>query len=200
MVDLKHIHPGFKSVGEASQQIFRLTMQAFSRPGDLQIMEDYISSTPYSSSAAIQILLAMLDSETSLMISNGAMSKELNTYLRFHTACNLTQQMNAAQFAYFNAGENMPQLSEMVIGSDEYPDQGATILIEVAELTVGTSTGVMISGPGIKDPKRIDVSGVSPTFWQERQALQKEFPKGVDILFCRGLEFIGLPRSTKVDI
>ena len=199
-MDLKQIALGFKDVGYSSQRIFRQVMQAFSRPGNIYSVADDISQTPYAPGAATQILLAMLDSETSLFISKSTSKHRLDDYLRFHTACNMAQQPNDAQFSYFSISDNLPHLSEMAIGSDEYPDQGATILIEVSEFKVDAVTGVSISGPGLKEPKRIDIVGIANSFWQERQTLQKEFPKGIDLLFCCGLEFIGLPRSTQVEI
>ena len=93
----------------------------------------------------------------------------------------------------------MPALEDFNCGTDEAPDKSATVILQVDRI-FPEAEGVTLSGPGIRDTVSILVDGVANDFWRQRQRQQALFPRGVDILFTAGDRFVGLPRTTMVEI
>ena len=85
-------------------------------------------------------------------------------------------------------------LSDFDNGSERYPDQSCTLLIQLSDLHAGPA--LRWRGPGIKDVRSVSLP-LPALFWQQRQA-RNAFPRGLDCFFAAGSEVIGLPRSTRV--
>jgi alpha-D-ribose 1-methylphosphonate 5-triphosphate synthase subunit PhnH len=87
-------------------------------------------------------------------------------------------------------------LEAFALGSDEYPERSATLVIEVSGVVSGD--GALLRGPGIRDGTRLGVAGLPIRFWEERASLAELFPRGLDILFVSGHRLAALPRSTRI--
>jgi alpha-D-ribose 1-methylphosphonate 5-triphosphate synthase subunit PhnH len=88
----------------------------------------------------------------------------------------------------------LPPLSAFNIGTDEFPDRSATLILEVAALQEGF--GARLSGPGIRD-RHLRVGGLPEQFWTERVELQELFPRGLDVVLTCGDRLAALPRTTR---
>jgi alpha-D-ribose 1-methylphosphonate 5-triphosphate synthase subunit PhnH len=101
-----------------------------------------------------------------------------------------------AVFAFAAAPDRLPALDRFALGSDAYPDQGATLVIEVASLAA--DGGLMLAGPGVDGVARLGVAGLPDGFWAARAALAPLFPRGLDLILTAGDRLAAVPRTTLV--
>ena len=76
------------------------------------------------------------------------------------------------------------------IGTSEYPDRSATLIVESTALL---ASGATLRGPGIDSQAALSLPEV--TAFQSNHAL---FPLGLDFIFTSGNDIAALPRSTEV--
>ena len=81
-------------------------------------------------------------------------------------------------------------LTALPVGTSEYPDRSATLIVEMDSLA---QAGATLSGPGIATTAQLNLPDIA-TF-QFNAAL---FPLGLDFYFTCGAQLAALPRSTKV--
>ncbi len=179
------------------QRIFRAVLDALSRPGQpVALASTYngLTDLPATAPAPLAaVLLALADHETPVWL-DASLAPLLSGLLRFHCGAPLVMTTSAAIFAAFGAGAGLPPLTHFAWGSAEYPDRSCTLLIALHSLQGGTP--VTLQGPGIANSTVIAPQGLPATFWQERSAMQQEFPLGVDCLLLDATHAIGLPRTT----
>jgi alpha-D-ribose 1-methylphosphonate 5-triphosphate synthase subunit PhnH len=207
-VDLARIPTGFADPVHDAQAVFRVVLEALSRPGRVQALPGPVHQ-PLGHPAALKpalaaALLALLDAQTSLWLSPAlAAGGEVQAWLRFHTGTRLADRPEAADFAAACADEvDAGLLRRLPAGSDEAPHTSATLLVEVPSLQAsgGPSPCLRLSGPGIEHEHRLSAGGLPHGFWRERIEQQQDFPCGVDLLLCHDTHVAGLPRSTAVSL
>src|SRR5262249_39500760 len=140
------------------------------------------------------IALTLCDNETSIWLD--AVSPDAVNYLAFHCGTLISAAPTDARFAFVSEADALPPLHTFALGSDEYPERSTTLVIRVSGL--GNCDGVRLSGPGIPDEIRLDVTGLTRRFWTERAALNELFPRGLDILFVSQHSLSALPRTTRI--
>jgi len=94
-------------------------------------------------------------------------------------------------------GDDMPQLSSLQLGSDAYPDQSATCVLEVDSLH-SDAGGWRLQGPGIPTVRHLHARGLAGDFaaqWADNHA---SFPRGVDVFLSTATHIAGLPRTTRI--
>ena len=69
-------------------------------------------------------------------------------WLSFHTGAPLTDVRPEARFAFVEAGGMVPGFDQFALGTQEYPDRSATLVLEIAALDGGAE--LVATGPGIK--------------------------------------------------
>jgi alpha-D-ribose 1-methylphosphonate 5-triphosphate synthase subunit PhnH len=141
--------------------------------------------------AAGAALLSLADADTPLWLDAGDAVAE---WLRFHCGAPITPDIGAARFIV--ACGAAPSLDALDIGTDEDPQLGATLILQVTGLVAGN--GWRLTGPGIQHEHRLSVLGAPANFvaaWAQNQAL---FPRGVDVLLCAGDSIAALPRSVMI--
>ena len=87
--------------------------------------------------------------------------------------------------------EALKPVDRFSVGTAEYPDRAATLLVECAQLT---TDGMRLTGPGIEDETFLSLPETA-----EFQANRAMFPQGFDCLLTAGDRLAGLPRSTRVE-
>ncbi len=85
---------------------------------------------------------------------------------------------------------------QVQVGSDLYPDEGATV---VAPATFGTGQRLRLTGPGIETATEIAIDGLAHGFWSLRAA-RCRYPAGFELFLICGAKVIGLPRSTMIEV
>lgn len=104
--------------------------------------------------------------------------------------------LSEADHVFFGRLLDAEYLRACRVGSDLYPDDGATLVIRAR---IGQGETVRLIGPGVNGAVELQLDGLPAGFWQERARLIR-YPVGFDLLFLDGDRLIGLPRSTKVEV
>ena len=178
---------GFKTPPVDSAHAFRAVMEAMARPGQIQDISGAKPPAPLSNAAG-SVLLTLCDTETPIYLAGNVDTDDVRAWLAFHTGAPLSGPSHAF-FAVGNWDALMP-LSSYPIGSSEYPDRSATLVVECEELT---TSGATLSGPGIKSQSYLSLPETGA--FQSNRDL---FPLGLDFIFSCGDRLAALPRSTEV--
>lgn len=196
MLDLDGIDSGFADGATDSQSVFRQGLAALSRPGTVLECGARTQSPAGVQPAAIALMLALLDQDTTLWLSTG-FSGAVAGHLRFHTGCALVGEPRLAGFALVASSAELPALDAFDPGSAEYPDRSTTIVLQVEGL--GEQGDWRLSGPGIRGEAMLSVAGLGGGFVTQWRRNHKRFPQGVDVLFACGTKLCGLPRTTRIE-
>jgi alpha-D-ribose 1-methylphosphonate 5-triphosphate synthase subunit PhnH len=191
-----NIEPGFVDPVRDAQGCFRAILDAMAHPGRVvEIPVSLVGSPPAPLGvAATAIALSLCDLDTPVWLD--AASQGAAAYLVFHCGCPLMPSPADARFAFISDPAALPPLDQFALGTDEYPERSATLVIETAGLT--ENSGMHLSGPGIRDGARLGAAALPVRFWTERQILDELFPRGLDtFLVCRN-RLAALPRSTRI--
>lgn len=181
---------GFAEPVLGAQAAFRAAMEAMARPGSIQALDALPDAPPGLAPAAAALLLALADDTTPLWTDAG---DEARAWLAFHSGAPAAAPEAAA---FLLATGTPPPLEALALGSDEAPQEGATLILQVAALH--GDGPLRLHGPGIRDVARLGVDGLPPGFLVARAALAPLAPRGVDVILCCGARLAALPRSTRI--
>jgi len=202
-VELKHLGPGFADPALQSQAVFHSVLRAFSHPGSAQTlpMDGALRGmqTPREADpAAAGLLLALLDQDCKVWMSPQFAHSDALAWLRFHTGCIAVKQPEQADFLWAAHISEMPDLRACGRSSAQYPEQGATCVVQVQGFQ--TDGGWTLRGPGIKGASALQVAGLGNEFVAQWHAQNHQFPCGVDMLFTHQNSLVGLPRSSRIEV
>ena len=195
--ELQNVVEGFTHEAFGSQAVFRASLNALSYPGRPLEMPLDCALPHQGQGAAAALLLGLLDSDTTLWMSPSVHQSDASPWLRFHTGCKAVEDVRAAQFVWVAYGDSLPQISSLMLGSDAYPDQSATCIIE----TQGFDTNVedlVLEGPGIEGKCTLAVLGLPDLFIEQWTNNHGIFPRGVDVFLTDATHIVGLPRTTRI--
>jgi alpha-D-ribose 1-methylphosphonate 5-triphosphate synthase subunit PhnH len=181
-------YPGFADQVLDSQACFRAVLEAMSRPGRVQRVTAPPEVPPGLSPAAAAVLLTLVDADTPLRLSAG---REAEAWVRFHCGCPIVA--DGAAFILDPAA----RIEALEAGTEEEPEHGATLILEVGLLAEGS--GWRLSGPGIRDVHRLSVAGAPDGFLAEWARNRARFPRGVDVILCAGDRIAALPRTVRIE-
>jgi alpha-D-ribose 1-methylphosphonate 5-triphosphate synthase subunit PhnH len=195
--DLARLEPGFADPVQDAQACFRVVLDAMAHPGRIVRMPaGGLPARLPLDLAATSIALSLCDIDTPVWLD--AASAAAAGYLTFHCGAPLTKHPGEARFAFIGDAKTLPPLDGFALGSDEYPERSATLVIEIAGLA--NDRGAVLRGPGIRDAVRLDAAGLPARFWTERATLAELFPRGLDVLLVCGDRLAAVPRSTRVAV
>jgi alpha-D-ribose 1-methylphosphonate 5-triphosphate synthase subunit PhnH len=194
--DFMRLDPGFADPVRDAQGCFRAVLDAMAHPGRIVQIPTALPDQLPLGPATASVALSLCDIDTPVWLD--AAAAEAAGYLAFHCGAPLAKTPAGASFALIADADAMPPLGGFALGTDEFPERSATLVIEVAGLT--NDHGMTLRGPGILGETRLDVAGLPARFWSERAALAELFPRGLDVLFVCGNALAALPRSTRVDL
>jgi alpha-D-ribose 1-methylphosphonate 5-triphosphate synthase subunit PhnH len=188
------IAPGLADPVRDSQRVFRPVLDAMAHPGRISELPSLAGGVGKLGPAATMICLALVDYETPVWLDRSLSSSKAIAFLRFHTGAPLAEDARAAAFAVLD-GPSTP-LSGFRTGSDAYPEEGATVIIQVPALS---DTGPFsLSGPGIDGTAAFGADSLDDAFWRERNEVNSGFPRGIDLILCAGRRIACLPRTSRV--
>jgi alpha-D-ribose 1-methylphosphonate 5-triphosphate synthase subunit PhnH len=191
---LARLAPGFADPVRDAQACFRIVLDAMTHPGRIERLPTALSEALPLGPTAASIALSLCDIDTPVWLDAGLQAAA--GYLAFHCGAPLAKTAAEARFAFIADPGAMPALDRFALGTDEYPETSATLVIEVTGLADGC--GIVLCGPGIRDRAQLEVTGPPARFWAERAGLAELFPRGLDILFACGDRLAALPRSTRI--
>ncbi|NKW77868.1 phosphonate C-P lyase system protein PhnH [Rhodobacteraceae bacterium R_SAG7] len=187
MPDTEIYTGGFADPAVASAHAFRAAMDVMARPGEIREITG--GSAPEGlSPAAASLILTLADPETGLFLAPDVDSAALRGWITFHTGAPIVPAAKA-DFAVGGWDALMP-LEQYRIGTSEYPDRSATLIVESPAFETPNAT---LRGPGIKERARMYLPDVA---LMQRNAML--YPLGVDVFFTSGSEIAALPRSTQI--
>jgi alpha-D-ribose 1-methylphosphonate 5-triphosphate synthase subunit PhnH len=167
---------------------FRAAMAALARPGRIERLAGARPPAPLSVAAGT-LILTLCDPDTGLHLAPSHDTAEIRAWIAFHTGAPLVGR-EAAAFAV-GTWEALLPLEGYPLGTAEYPDRSATLIVECAALE---AKGARLTGPGIRDAAWLALPEVAAF-----RANARLFPLGLDFFLTAGDRVAGLPRATKVD-
>lgn len=199
---------GFQNPTHDSQGVFRQLLKAMSEPGTLvSVTSPESIETLYASTFAV--CQALMDQQTPLWLSPKLDTKNIKHNLHFHTGVPVVGQSKDALFAVMNATEanlfqNVSQ--DFAQGTDEYPETGCTLIIQVNSIKnfLSDDINLRLTGPGIEEEHVASISDLASPLLDylsnatgERNA---SFPLGLDVIFIDQNQLVCLPRTTQVEV
>lgn len=190
---------GFREPVFDSQSSFRALMDAMAHPGSLYPLAPDLCPPRPLQTAAGALLLTLADYETPVWLDPDLIAADnVCDWIRFHTGAVITKHSHEARFAVFASGATLPSLSLFPAGSQEFPDESATLIIQTDTLHAGS--GPLLTGPGIESGCRLDPAPLTPLFWRQAVDNAALFPRGVDVVFAAPGAIAALPRSTRIEL
>lgn len=190
--------PGFVDLALQSQSAFRIIMQAMAEPGRIFTAPEPVDAVEPLNPVAAMVALTLCDYDTPVWLDQAFLSTAaITNFLSFHTGAPLTEQRDAASFAFISNSKKIGDLRQFALGTDIYPDRSTTLIVQVEALT--NATGARLSGPGIETARHLGIAPLSEGFWEMAKANHALYPRGVDFIFCSPKEIACLPRSTRIE-
>lgn len=190
------IAPGFQQPALQSQQVFRAAMEAMARPGRLQTLTEDLPEVAGLNRATTALLLTLADFDTPVWLDEA--SAAAADFLRFHCGCPIVEDSQKASFAVFSGWPGADSWERFALGSDAYPDQSATLMIQLD--TIAANGLVSMTGPGIEHVHRVSLAGITADWaahWNAQSAL---FPRGLDAYLTSQSTICGLPRTSHLEV
>jgi alpha-D-ribose 1-methylphosphonate 5-triphosphate synthase subunit PhnH len=181
-------------VGQATQ-VFRALLNAVAQPARAYNIDLDIVRVGGAHPASLGILLTLADTDTPVCLI-GSAELELGTYLRFHCGCPIIAHPKNAALGLINDSMLACRAFEFPIGTDEYPDTSATVILEVSSLVAGPRQ--TIKGPGIRSSVEF-APAVHAKFWSAWHANTQLYPCGIDVIFTCANQIAALPRSSRLE-
>ncbi|MDV4143467.1 phosphonate C-P lyase system protein PhnH [Shimia sp. FJ5] len=179
---------GFADAPVDAAHAFRAAMNVMARPGVIEEVAGAVPPAPMSVAAGV-LLLTLCDPETPIALCGAHDCADVREWIAFHIGAPVV----APQKAMFVVGtwEAVQPLEAYAIGTAEYPDRSATVIVEMDALA---AEGAVLRGPGIKTQAALSLPEVEA--FQRNAVL---FPLGLDFFFCAGARLAALPRTTRVE-
>ncbi|MGS5517294.1 phosphonate C-P lyase system protein PhnH [Clostridioides difficile] len=182
-----------------TQEIYRKLLDSASFPGKLNNIDNInIENNIKLSNGAIGIAITLLDQEVTFYVENHTQEDIKNI-----RALTMSNQADYKRSDYIFLDTNSEiDILEVRIGSFEYPDESATIIHQVNDLSIDYQTKYIkldLSGPGIKSKNSLYLHGIKKEFLERLSTINKDYPIGVDlILVDKKGELAFIPRSSKL--
>jgi alpha-D-ribose 1-methylphosphonate 5-triphosphate synthase subunit PhnH len=177
-----------------SQRTFRAILDAMAHPGRIVSLPARLQPPKPLRRAATAVALTLVDHDTPVWLDTTvAESGRAMDFLRFHCGCRFVEGPGKCRFALIGDTTTLPNLGRFDPGRDVYPEESATLVIEVAGLDGGPA--VALTGPGIARETPFAPYGLPGWFWRDWAANHAAFPLGVDVILTCGSDIAALPRS-----
>ena len=183
-------HPGFANPVLDSQSCFRAVLDAMARPGAIHTITAPQDPPPPLHRATAAALLTLVDAETPLWLDSPA--EAAAEWIAFHCGALVV----APQHARFALALAATPLAAFDAGSDDGPEDGATLILQVAAL--GAGRALRLAGPGLERPVTMRVDGLPQNFVAEWAANHALFPRGVDLILCAQDRLAAFPRTLHI--
>lgn len=181
-----------------SARDFRVLLSAMSRPATIHDLGMLALYPPIGFSVASASVALALLSEEATFASLG-LSEHVTEYIAVNTRA-VPASIDAAGFLFFaTADSGEKELAAANRGDLQYPELGATIVAQLAELSgdpLPDSIRVHAQGPGIDGAAVFYAKGLHPVWLATLRGSNAEYPLGVDAIFTCENRIVCLPRST----
>lgn len=188
----------------ASQHIFRVVLDALSRPGSVRSIVQHPQLRTVETPAhpgVMSILIALMDHEVTLGFDRNFAAEDVSALMRRWLAVPTTDATEA-DFVICELPGAEPDFPELLKrGSLDYPNDGATLVVEVDTLQASAGDEWELTGPGIETSQRLTLPAGSVEFMNARGRAVEGYPPGIDLVFVdESLNIVGLPRTTRCQL
>jgi alpha-D-ribose 1-methylphosphonate 5-triphosphate synthase subunit PhnH len=173
---------------ETQQQLFRSAFRAFAVPAHIHDIGPLLAGRP----AWLGVLATLVDGATTLADPDAIVSGQDWDLLQTRR-----DAPDAAHFVVAD-GTKAPAFIPSR-GTLESPEQGATVILRLPTVGEGDCSW-RCSGPGLKAPQQLALSGIDSAWFVERLDWNATFPLGVDLLLCDEQRIAALPRTTSLTV
>ncbi len=177
---------GFAAPPVDAARAFRSALRALSRPGQIEQVSGAKPPPPLSVAAGV-LLLTLADHDTPVWLAPSMDQTAIRDWLAFHTGAPIAGRANC-QFAV-GPWEELAPLSDFQIGTPEYPDRSASLIVEVPDF----GRRHRLTGPGIEREAWLTLPDAEA--FKLNSGL---FPLGLDFFLTTGDRLAGVPRTAKV--
>jgi len=195
-----------------SQQHFRLLLDAMARPGKIVTLPQMpLAPPPGLSRTAALTGFALLDADASFCVQDG--DAAVVRYLEGNTSSR-PEDVGNADFVFAGGLMSPGFVGAMKKGSLSYPDEGATLVLDVERLAQdaerlvqdversayeGAGLAVTVSGPGVAGKRTFFAGGLNSSLLEALQECNAEFPLGIDLILAGASWCVAcIPRSSRV--
>lgn len=188
---------GFRDAVGSAQSTFRRVMDAMARPGSIHAVGSELDAPAPLLSGTAALALTLFDHDTPVFIDPSLGSVEpIATWLRFHASCPIVERPAEAAFALIASSDTLIAFEQFALGSPDYPDRSATLIVQRQTLTDGPP--LKLTGPGIRGTAELRVAPMPDDFVECHAANRALFPRGIDLIFVAGDQLTALPRTAIV--
>jgi alpha-D-ribose 1-methylphosphonate 5-triphosphate synthase subunit PhnH len=197
MTTVAELPAGFADKVLSAQSTFRSVMDAMARPGSVQRVTAAVGAPAGMMRGAAAIALTLFDHDTPIWL-DAAMSatSDVAKWLKFHTSAPVVADSSIASFALVGDARNLPALDRFAFGSNEYPDQSTTLILQVESLTQGSTFEV--KGPGIDGTALLQAMLQPRDLFQRLTINEGLFPRGLDVVLVHDDLIVAIPRTTRL--
>lgn len=189
--------PAFPNPVLDAQSAFRSIMEAMARPGIVKPFGCDLSPPEPLSAGMAAVALTLFDYDTPIYLDEPfAGHASVTEWLRFHTGARIVEAPERAAFALIGRGRPLQSIDSFNLGDAEYPDQSATIVIDVGGFDGAQK--LRLSGPGVSGARVLAPDPLPDGFLDQRALNDALFPRGVDFLFVSPAAVAAVPRSSRV--
>ena len=189
-----------------SQAAFRALLAALSRPGiPVTLPGDVVEPAVPPS---ISVALALVDVEVRVCVIDDVDDVDWAGALASVAGC-MVGPLEEAQMTIALRAPTPDELRALSRGRADAPELGSRLLLaceQVGRLGGGEdpeqgAVVLTITGPGVDGAVRIGVGGLPVEVFETLEALNREFPMGIDtFMVASNGVVVGLPRSTRLVI
>ncbi|WP_420548153.1 phosphonate C-P lyase system protein PhnH [Curvivirga sp.] len=189
--------PGLQDPVHSSAEVFRVLAKVMSEPGTVEELTEICGHPDELLKAASAAILTLADMDTSLYLSSELDSPISRGFLTLHTGVKIVDSANQADFVIATQDTDISQYQDLPVGDPQYPDQSATLIIQVSNIR--GSKKVTLNGPGIENIKQVQMPDLPDSFFSWRDMKNSLYPCGIDIIFASNTELMAIPRTTKLE-
>ncbi len=197
VVDVAVVEGGLADPVFGAQAIFRATLGAFAEPGTLAEFGPLVSAPAPLVPAAAALMATLADGATPIWMKDpdGA-GRAAAAWLRFQTGAPIVADPAAAVFALLPEDDDPAAWGRFGLGSPDYPDRSATLILPVRSFVGGNP--LVLRGPGIETARVVAPAGLQVGFLPALAANRARFPLGFDLVLVSGTAALALPRTTGI--
>jgi alpha-D-ribose 1-methylphosphonate 5-triphosphate synthase subunit PhnH len=185
---------GFADPVLSAQSTFRRIMDATARPATVCALPETVAPPRPLSRGVGAVALTLFDQDTPVWLDPAlAAAADAAYWLRFHTRAPIVSEPDRAAFAIFSQPDRAPPFEAFALGTPDYPDRSATLILQVDSVERGRA--LTFAGPGIKGRSTLRATPLPPDFSAQLVANRALFPRGVDLLLVADDAIVALPRS-----
>ncbi len=188
----------------ASQHIYRRLLDAMSHPGKTWqiIRHPYLENeAPIKAEWMASVVTTLVDHEVSLHVIDSPAFDGLEDVIGRRTRVQRAG-IDAADFVVADVNSfDDSQIAAIKIGDLDYPNDGATLLIQVESLDATDGPSLELSGPGIRDSRQVPFGQLTTGFIAARNQATADYPLGIDVIVVdQAGKIMAFPRTTVISV